>query len=263
MIALWAPLSAFALNGFSYVVPCASCLTTSDFVNSAVSAASDDVQVGTFTVSSQSYSRTAYVTVSGTISTWCSLEHECSKALRNIAAVAIDANGNLISSDAELSQIDAAIFGTDRKSPAKSIQLDPSYQTSFINSVDEELTGGISQGLSDLGINVGALPIGTVVTVKFQDGTQALFAKTCQCTDMWHWTGIAYNKAGQRIDRQGNVIGNPNTSGGGGGLFHDSTRTTDGSQFDFWFSGGGACATSTTISIDGVVDSSWSGFVQC
>jgi hypothetical protein len=139
------------------------------------------------------------------------------------AAVPIDSTGASIAGETESSQeafyiaLDQTLFGANRGNPT-TLNMPENYSVSFIGSEDGETSPGIGQALFLVGINPAEIPVGTVITVTFSDGTTAQFVKqSATATYQWLWNGVAHNKAGQRINRAGGVIANPNTAGAGGG----------------------------------------------
>ena len=95
------------------------------------------------------------------------------------------------------------------------------YAGSFINSTEEEVVPGIGAALLAKGIDPGSIAVGTLITVTFSDGTTAQYIKASSTSSyQWTWTGVAHNKAGQLIRRDGSVIANPNTTGDGGGTYN-------------------------------------------
>src|SRR5262249_29726460 len=135
----------------------------------------------------------------------------------------IDDSGNSLAGESESAQegfyqtFDQTTFGVSRSFPTK-VTMPDEYSGSFINSSPEETSPGIGRALGLMGINPGNIPVGTTITVEFEDGTTAQYIKqSATATYQWLWNGVAHNKAGQRIDLHGNVIGNPNTAGTGGG----------------------------------------------
>jgi hypothetical protein len=141
------------------------------------------------------------------------------------SATPVDSSGNSLAGESASSQeayygaLDQVIWGLDRKAPTQ-INEPPDYKTSIINSDYGEVTPGINVALGKLDqpINPAAIPVGSVLTVIFQDGTTAQFIKFSETlSDMWQWNGIAHNAKGQLIHRDGSLVNNPNTTGTGGG----------------------------------------------
>src|SRR5690348_12802788 len=132
--------------------------------------------------------------------------------------------------DSDLANNDAELFGT-RVDKIPPISEPESYAGTIINMSDEEVGPGISSALGKLGINAGTIRIGTIVTVTFKDGTKAKFMKISNSTEMWRWTGEAWDKDGNPINRDGSLKTNPNAAGGGyGGSVETNVPTRDGSN---------------------------------
>lgn len=245
---------ALALNGNTRVISCA-CQTTTDFINAAKSDNLQQQQNLTYTAISYSTSTTAYIRVTGRY------KGSTEPIWVVGAATPVDANGNSLSGNTEaqnqtyFAALDETIFGANRTLVAANkqpptVNLSPDYEGSIINSDDAEIGPGIDSALSAKGILWSDLPSGTVVTVIFEDGTKAQFMKVGQMTDHWVWNGQAWNKQGQRIDRQGNVLQNQNTSGSASG-----TANFTYGQVQYNFVWQALCTWEQTITIDGNGDS--------
>jgi hypothetical protein len=134
----------------------------------------------------------------------------------------VDINGNSIAgqSEAVLESdyylIDVGLFGTSRSKPIY-LNVSSQYAGSIINSDDAEVGPGIDQALYNSGVNWAELPAGATVTVTFSDGTKAQFYKSGNMSYHWIWNGVAFDKNGSKINRQGQLT-KPNTSGTGAGL---------------------------------------------
>src|SRR6202034_2467341 len=103
------------------------------------------------------------------------------------------------------------------------IAIPPAYGTTPINNEAWEVdtSTGIGQALLNMNVNQGNIPMGTVVTVTWQDGTTAQFIRSNSVpTLQWVYVpGSMRNKARQPITPvSGTTIQNPNTSGSGGGI---------------------------------------------
>ncbi len=118
------------------------------------------------------------------------------------------------------------------------------YAGSFVNSLDEELIGGINQALLENGSSPCNLPVETVITIEFDDGTTAEFIKwNGAFSDMWRWTGIAHDAQGRRINRDGTLKG-ASTIGSGGG---EGTDVRSGYTFRLIGSGASTCGAIGTV----------------
>lgn len=146
-------------------------------------------------------------------------------------------------SDTQLDQIEQVVFGVKRSNPII-VRMPSNYATSFSGSLDEEIIPGIGQGLIAMGINPAFIEVGTVITVKFDDGTTAQYVKMSpMSTYQWTWNGVAHNAQGKRINRNGSLVGNPNSGGAGGG----EARSTRGAN-TFRMMGSGQCGAAGSIS---------------
>jgi hypothetical protein len=127
-------------------------------------------------------------------------------------AIPVDATGASMAGLSEASQestytaLDQTIFGANRSAPT-ALDISEEYASSFINSTDEEVSPGIGSALIHLGVNQATIPLGTVITVTFPDGTTAEFVRISTTSSyQWGWNGVAHNANKQLIDRSGNVI---------------------------------------------------------
>lgn len=172
------------------------------------------------------------------------------------SAIPVDTAGHSIAGNSESSNesfytgLDQVIFGVSRSTP-KMVSEPTSYASSFINSSEEEVEPGINYALVQMGIDPGSIPAGTVITVKFEDGTDAQYVKgLATATYQWTWNGIAHNKVGQLIDRSGRLRSNPNSAGKGGGI----VSIPGFGPYDYWLfdiSFLGSCSFLTTIEVNG------------
>src|SRR4029077_11191519 len=139
------------------------------------------------------------------------------------SAQPVDSSGNSLAGQSEsqlqayFTSYDQILMGTSRSNPL-TVNEPTNYSPTFVNALDEEVGPGIDQALLlGQGVNWSFLPVNTIVTVIFSDGTKALYKKTNNTNDHWHWAGVAWDKNGNRINSGGQPLSNPNTSGGGGG----------------------------------------------
>jgi hypothetical protein len=235
-----------ALNGFTYVAGCTSCKTSSDFVAQAAIVAKAERTSGTYTVVSFANPETAYVKVTGILG----INGEDRQVFIITSAVPVDSSGNSLAGESEASQeaffgtLDSTIFGVNRGNPI-SVNEPYVYASSFVNSDDAEVGPGIDQALLDKGILWSSLPDGTVITVVFTDGTSAQFyLENNSSSDHWIWNGTAHNQQGQPINRNGIVLSNPNSSGGGGG---DVSAPPIGGDLTYFIGGKPQCRYSVTL----------------
>lgn len=259
---------ANAINSDVWILPCANCSAVNDFRLAAMQAAASPAAPGLYIVSSQSMPRTAYVRVTGTPHQICDMDGVCSDYLGAIQATVIDETNTAVTGTGKLEEIDVQTFGLKRGAPLPTVTMNTAYASSFINTEDDGLMSPwINVELSLRGINVGLLYEGTLVMVKFADGTSAQFFKYCNCDDMWHWTGRAWDAQGRPMNRDGTLKSNPNTSGSvrGSGTFY-STEGSSMAQFrmgtDF-FGVQSNCLNKTEVWIDGHLASTFTSIVPC
>jgi hypothetical protein len=197
--------TAPAYEGNFFVVQCAHCATIADFATAGLEHARAAMVPGTYVVVSESHARSAYVRVTGQAGTWCDIDYygECYPTLFNAYGEAVTETGSALIETGQLERIDEALFAINRYQRIEPVMLPSLYQTSFIHSLDEEIGPGITYVLSQRGINVFNLRMGTRVLVRFPDGTSALFEKVSQTTVMWRWSGMAWDRYGRPIHRNG------------------------------------------------------------
>jgi hypothetical protein len=248
-----------AINGDTWVLSCA-CATTANFAQAAGAAAKDNGFGGTYLVMSTTNFTSAYISVQGGF-----VFQQGETFWKVSSKYPVDESGNSLAANTEtqnqsyFAALDETVFGADRTGLAAAggglpaqINLSPTYQSSFINSIDEEIGPGIDAALASLGINWASSPLikeGIVVTVLFPDKTKAQFVKyNGKMSDHWVWNGKAWNKDGKLILRDGTLHTNGNTGGSGGGT---ANFNYNGNQFRF---GGGAwCTWTQTITVSGEV----------
>jgi hypothetical protein len=164
------------------------------------------------------------------------------------AVTPINSNGISLAGQSEASlqgfysAFDATIMSTSRNAPAE-ITEPSNYAGSFIGSEEAEVVPGIDRAFITLGINAAfVFKPGSQITVNFADGSSAIYIKNpAYSTYQWSWSGIAHNKDKKRILRNGTIVTN-NASGGGGsfdvaGFGGGSGAGADG--FDWRFVGDG------------------------
>lgn len=141
------------------------------------------------------------------------------------ASTPIDSSGNSLAANTEsanesyFASLDQVLFGANRSAP-QTVTVSTDYASSFINSLEEEVVPGIGNALIQLGVNPATISVGTLITVKFSDGTTAQYIKISSTSSyQWPWTGIAHNSSGLLINRDGSLVVNPNTIGNGSGSF--------------------------------------------
>jgi hypothetical protein len=246
---------ATALNGFSRVVNCTQCSTSSDFLSAAVNAAQTAVAPGTYHVISLSQPRSAYIKVIGTVKVVPApgqnqITPNSPRVLINVTATPIDEMGNSLAGlsesalQASFAASDQLTFGANRATNFTAINVPPGDYSTFVCNCDlQEMGTGVAGWItSQFNTQTETLPVGTIVTLRFADGTTAQFQKKdAMSTYRWGWNGKAFNKQGQPIDAHGVVQGNQNTSGAGGGEV--TTAPAPGVQdLTFQLTGIGDCA---------------------
>lgn len=135
----------------------------------------------------------------------------------------------------------------------KQVNEPDTYAVSIINSDDSEVGPGIDVALAHLDPPIVSSMIqdGTVLTVVFSDGTTAQFVKIDgDMSSHWQWNGIAHNKKGQLIHRDGSLVNNPNTTGTGGGNASAHGIGDTGQGWNYHLNANPEC-TSSTIITDG------------
>jgi hypothetical protein len=255
--------AAYALNGPSVVLSCNSCKTTADFTNAAAGAAVANQSRGAYYVVSLFQASSAFVQVAGHFymnngeETWVL-----------VSATPIDAGGNSLAGNSEsanesyFASLDQVLFGANRSQPT-TVNEPSDYAGSFINSDESEVVPGIGYALIHMDIDPAVFPAGTLITVKFSDGTTAQYIKaSAGATYQWTWTGIAHNAKGQLIDRSGNLILNPNTTGTGAGSF-SGPGFGAGSGVNFQLIDLGICQFGGTVSFEDGEELTSIGFGPC
>jgi len=256
--------SADAANGYINVSNCLSCVTSTDFVSSATTNAHGLGQAGTYVAVSSTHAETAFVQITGT-PVWVT-GGDGGKELRltNITATLIDGSGNSLAGSGEstletdFNTFDQVSFGTNRSGNIGYVTVPDDYQSSFINSDLTDTAGQIPSWINNQ-YHITQIPVGTVVTLTYPDGTSAQFIKiSASGTIQFEWNGLAWNSAHQLIDQYGNRRVNSNTSGSGTGTANPTP--TNG---NFAISGEGLCTTTTTVTWGGVFQGSETHYVPC
>lgn len=244
--------SAYALNGNIYAVSCA-CQTTSDFSAAAIDASNDQGWGGTYLVTSTSVARTALLQVHG--------KHLIDKFGNDYwlasSTIPMDDSGTSLAGQSESAleafyqTYDQTNFGVDRNNPIiGTSSILPGLPPSFVVSTDVEVSTAINAFVANLAAHGVNFTTGIFSVTFPADGTSAEFVESPPGSHNWVWNGVAHNKNGDRIDRNGNVIPNPNTSGTGGG-HAEVSGFGKGSGWTFDVGGFGSCTSVTTITVDG------------
>lgn len=150
--------------------------------------------------------------------------------LTNVTTTLVDASGNSLAGNSEAAlqaaflAIDQTLFANFRTQGKLGgvVKIPPAYGTTPINNEvwDVDANTGINVALSNIGVNAGPLPAGTLVSVTWPDGTTAQFIRTNSVPSLsWKYVpGTMKDKNGNPITPvSGTMIKNPNTGGSGGG----------------------------------------------
>lgn len=189
---------------------CDTCNTLLDFQTSAEQAALQRgtlgqvvPEVGTFVMVNRVNPRSAIVKIWGRRVQVCDSHGECRYRLIITDSLVVNETGGS-ALEADLERTDEMLHANARAKPLPPVNLSPTYSSSFVNSLDEEVGPGIPQAIAAKGINPVFLPVGTIVLVVFADGTKATYRKvTLLGTDQWVWTGKAWDAQGRPINRNG------------------------------------------------------------
>jgi hypothetical protein len=178
----------------------------------------------------------------------------------------VDSSGNSLAGNSEsanesfFATLDQVIFAANRSAP-QTVTVPDDYTSTFINSTEGEVSPGIGAGLIAMGINPAQFPVGTLITVKFTDGTTAQYIKASGGGSyQWTWTGIAHDSQGHLMLRNGQRVANPNTAGNGSGSF-----SAPGYSNPDWFylNAPGFCQYGGEISFDDGETLTSFGFAPC
>jgi hypothetical protein len=202
--------------------------------------------------------------VTGTLKQRCYRTEPCDWTLLNAVGVAVDENGASATSQSALEQNDMRLYGTNRKAPIKPVKVPADYGTSVIGNAAlvEDTSSAISQELYiTRQINPNSIPVGTVVTVTWQDGSSAKFRRISVMGSLqWDYVeGSARDKNGNKIDLNGNIIGNSNTGGRGEG----SASFGGVSGWGFGAQGMDRCMSTTSLTHNGVVQWTYTQILPC
>lgn len=217
---------------------------------------------GLFVASNPTAALSAFVRSSGTWSRSCDGKGTCIWTGGTLTAVKADGTPLLV--DADLTTVDQGLFAQMRVASAVSaiIPAPTEYGGSYINSsgADEDTNSAISYVLYiTRAVNPNSIPLETIVTVKWADGTTAQYVRT-STTGSYQWAykaGSARDAQGRPINPDGTLGANPHNTGSGGGSDSVVVTPTGGYNWDFNLSGGSSCTGIVTVT-DG--DGSYSGF---
>lgn len=252
---IFAANSASALNGFSYFLTCASCATSSDFINIASTQARTSQSSGLYIVTSATNPETAYVQITGQLQNVGDGDQRPVWRFQITSTLLVDASGNSLaglteaSLEADFQTFDQAFYGVTRGSGIGNVKVPSATAVSWIGIAEglEVLEATISS-LVYQQFNVTQIPLGTTVTCVFPDGSKAQFTKVyLRETFQWVFNGLAWDKNGNPVDVNGHPISNPNTSGSSAGS--GSVNLGGGSAFSA--AGAGDCLYITTATFNG------------
>lgn len=258
MLSALEPEPALALNGSTVSLSCPSCYSSGDFITSALTQAYSLSQPGLYVVVSQTYARTGFIQVTGEVP---ACGKACGEGLLNASGAALGQDGGPLGSDAELNNIDVGVFGLDRTFPMYVTAVpgcgaeQSDCGDSLASSTDTGVGIMIGIALAAQGIDVNNLPQVLSIAVTFQNGDVAVYQHVSGGGPYgWIWGQKAWNSNHQPIDRNGNVIVNPNSSGSGSGSGSGATQGPLGSLV-YGFSMYSDCVfnTSETITVNGGV----------
>jgi hypothetical protein len=221
--ALIAPRPASAAYTDVIAVTCTnSPVHVADFVTCARAFEIKNGKTGLLIVVSPTAALSALVQSTGTYTLSCSGIF-CLYSGGTLTPVNMD--GTPLTLDSQLTAVDQTLFAQMRAASilSKPIPINPDYGGSYINNdaLAEDTSSGISNYLyvQNL-VNPNNVPVGTVVTVKWSDGTTAQFVRvTTSGSIQWAYKpGTAKNSNGQPINPDGSLVTNPATSGTGSGV---------------------------------------------
>jgi hypothetical protein len=155
-------------------------------------------------------------------------------------------DGTPITTTADLTTADMQIYAQSRNSPP--IKIPPAYGTTPIGSEawDVDANTGINQAYPG---NPGEVPLGTIIQVVWQDGTQAQFIRTNSVASLlWAYVpGTMKDKNGNPITPPAGTM-NPNTKTNGAGSGSANFPGSGGSGLQITIQGGNLCTYKVTVS---------------
>ena len=165
-------------------------------------------------------------------------------------------DGTALVNDSDLTVIDQSFFAQARVASAVNevIDIPTDYGGSYVGSMDEDTNSGISRVLYiDRLINPNSVAVGTVVTVKWSDGTTAKFIRTTAIGSIqWQYVpGSARDAQGRPITHAGSLIQNPNAGSGGTGSGSVNPVVSDPNGLYPWYlyiNGGPDCTSNIGVS---------------
>lgn len=253
-------LSSPTLAANVYVGTC-ECVTTSDYATVAARFAKANGWGGTFFLTSVAQASSAMMQVTGKI-----VFSGGEPVFEASAETPIDSSGNSLAGESEsdleifYGVLDSTSYGEWRDGPFDAVIPHSGPFQTFAGTPDS----WVSEFLNTEGALVTATMLaGDVVLVVFPDGTAAEYILGAD-NKTWTWNNKAWNSQKQPIDRNGNLIPNPHTSGVGGG----STSVSGfgpGSGWRFEMQGQAECSSTVTVyDEDGnVISSGSSNWLPC
>lgn len=224
-------------------ISCPNALHVTDFNTCAKDAAQGNLRTGLYVTTNPSSPLSSLVRVTGTIS-GCDRKPNC--RLIGVTTIPVKLNGDPISTDADLNVVDQGLFAQLRTTSelTRPIDVPKDYGVSYINNsaLAEDTNSAINFVLYiTRALNPNSVPVGTVVIVKWSDGTTAKFVKVSNNNSI-QWAmvpGSARNAAGQPINPDGTPIANPHGGGDGGGTVNP---ITDPNYWTIYDTGGRNCS---------------------
>jgi len=253
VIAALIGFSGSAYAGYSEVLSCSTCVSSTDFMTAAKREASDAMVNGLFHVVSTRQASSAEIMVTGHFITQGGGETKWVVQ----STVPVDTSGNSLASNSEadletyFNSLDQMTFGSNRNSAVSNVNVPAEYQGTFVCSCDlEDMGAQVAGWISAQYHMIELLQVGTIVTLVFKDGSKAQFKKiSASSTLRWQWNGRAWNSKGERINAQGEKIANTNIGGGAGSV--DAPGFGDMQTVHWNLTDPGNCSFITTISIGG------------
>lgn len=246
---------------------CLGCKLSTDFVSAATANAKGLGQPGTYIAVSSTNAETAFVQITGTTVSVKGPDGP-ELTLTDITSTLIDGSGNPLAAgssestlESDFNNFDQVSFGTNRAGSIGYVTVPDDYQSSFINS-DLTDTAGQIPGWINNQYHTTQIPVGTVVTLVYTDGTKAQFIKiSASGSIQFEWNQLAWkmvNGLPVLIHLDGSPVTNSNTSGTGAG---SATATPVSGNFAMY--GEALCVTSTSVTWGGVYQGSETHYVPC
>jgi hypothetical protein len=246
--------AAHAATNDVYAISCPTSVHVADFVTCTRGWETTHGATGMIAASSPTRALSALVRVTGTFLFTPTGKGACCWSQNSGTMSPVKLDGTPITTDADLVSTDHILFGPLRSSGTLSgpITIPLPWGQSPIGNEAWEVDA--STGLNQVVPNPGAVPLGTLVIAKWQDGTTAQFVRTNSVpTLMWVYVpGSMRNAAGNPITPiTGTRLLNPHTSGTGSGVVPIGSGANPG---DLYLDGGSFCTGSTTLTVpdDGV-----------